>query len=83
MPIIVSDVGATAVLVDNTNGKLLKAGSVTSLVEALTWFYQLTDAKKQDTRTVITTSLSALGLPAPELVGWSYWWSQRDRPSGA
>ena len=41
LPVIVSDVGATAVLVDHNNGRVIAPGSVEELVNALKWFLSL------------------------------------------
>jgi len=45
LPIIVSDVGATKVIVNHKNGKIIEAGSVESLVAALKWFCNLNEEK--------------------------------------
>jgi glycosyltransferase involved in cell wall biosynthesis len=45
-PIIVTDVGATAELVDDSNGYLIQKNSVAELVVALKEFYQLDKSKK-------------------------------------
>ena len=46
LPVIVSDVGATRLLVNDQNGKIIKAGSVSELVNALIWFYDLKSNEK-------------------------------------
>lgn len=46
LPVIVSDVGATKVLVDDSNGKIIEPGSVASLVAALEWFLQTSVSEK-------------------------------------
>jgi glycosyltransferase involved in cell wall biosynthesis len=47
LPIIVSDVGATTVLVDQNNGKVISPGSVSELVDSLKWFLSLTDIERK------------------------------------
>jgi glycosyltransferase involved in cell wall biosynthesis len=46
LPIIVSDVGATAELVDNTNGYLIQKNNVRELKTAIIDFYKLSEASK-------------------------------------
>jgi len=46
LPVIVSDVGATRVLVDDRNGKVIAPGSVDELVSALKWFLALSENEK-------------------------------------
>jgi glycosyltransferase involved in cell wall biosynthesis len=41
LPIIVTDVGATKVIVDDSNGKVIRRGSVDDLCSALLWFENL------------------------------------------
>lgn len=41
LSIIVSDVGATKLMVDDSNGKLIQAGSINALVDALKWYSRL------------------------------------------
>lgn len=41
LPVIVSDVGATRVLVNEENGRVISPGSVDELVDALLWFQSL------------------------------------------
>ncbi len=41
LPIIVTDVGATKVIVDDSNGKVIRRGSVDDLCSALLWFSNL------------------------------------------
>jgi glycosyltransferase involved in cell wall biosynthesis len=41
LPIIVTDVGATKIIVDDSNGKIINAGSVEELVNGLIWFSKL------------------------------------------
>lgn len=47
LPVIVSDVGATRVLVDESNGKVIRPGSVDELVTALKWFLELPIPERQ------------------------------------
>jgi glycosyltransferase involved in cell wall biosynthesis len=47
MPIIVSDTGATAELVDNGNGYLIEKDNVRSLRWAIQSYYQLNEAQRQ------------------------------------
>lgn len=46
MPVIVSDVGATAELVNDNNGKLIEKGSIVELTKALLAFRDLPEKKK-------------------------------------
>lgn len=48
LPIIVSDTGATAELVDNTNGFLINKNDVPGIKEAIKQFYRLTSEEKQN-----------------------------------
>lgn len=46
LPVIVSDVGATRVLVDDSNGKVINPGSAQELIAALDWFAGLSEEKR-------------------------------------
>ena len=48
LPIIVTDVGATRELVDDSNGKVISPNSVDELVESLKWFSELTFSHRKD-----------------------------------
>lgn len=47
LPVIVTDVGATTVLVDDNNGRIIAPGSVWELVEALKWFLNLSAEERR------------------------------------
>ena len=47
LPVIVSDTGATSVLVSSANGKLIRRGSVKALTDALEWFSLLHEDQRE------------------------------------